>query len=179
MAANETTFLMDPGAPTLVMTRIFSAPRRVVFDAFTRCELLSRWYGPDGHAVVSCGVDLRPGGAYRLVTRDQAGKEIAVRGVFREIVPGQKLVRTWAFESRPDRSALVTTTFAELDGRTKLTATTVFKTLEDRAGYLHTGANEEAAESLDRLAELLAAEPPISPSPNASMGQGSPARPRH
>lgn len=178
MAANETTFVMDPDAPTLVMTRVFDAPRRVVFDTFTRPELLSRWVGPNGYSVVSCGVDLRPGGAYRIVTRDQAGKDYPFRGVYREIVPGQKLVCTCYLEPKADKSALVTATFTDFDRKTKVTTTTTFKSLGDRAGYLHTGANERAAESLERLAELLASGEATSWSQVASMGQGSPARPR-
>lgn len=155
MAGRRTDFVTEPGKPTVVMTRVFDAPRRLVFEAMTRPEHVKRWYGPHGYTVVSCEIDLRPGGAYRIVNRDAEGNEFGFRGVYREVVPPSRLVFTWAFEMMPDKEALVTETLDERDGKTTLTSTTIFQSVEDRDGYLSTGATKGATQSMDRLAEVI------------------------
>jgi uncharacterized protein YndB with AHSA1/START domain len=137
------------------MTRVFDAPRRLVFEALTNPEHVRRWYGPHGFTVVSCVADLRPGGAYRIVQRAPDGAEFGFRGVYREIVPPSRLVYTWIFELLPDKEALVTSTLDERDGKTTLRSTTRFPSVADRDGYLATGASEGASQSMDRLAEVL------------------------
>ncbi len=156
MAAEKTNFVMDPAKPTVVMTRTFNAPRRLVFEAMTKCEYIARWYGPHGFTVASCEIDLRPGGAYRIVNRAPDGNEYGFRGVYREIVPSARLVYTWIFELMPDKETLVTDILEERDGKTTYTSTTLFPTVEDRDGFLQSGANEGAAQTMDRLAEVLA-----------------------
>lgn len=155
MAGRKTSFVAEPGKPIVVMTRVFDAPRRLVFEAMTRPEHVKRWYGPHGYTVVSCEIDLRPGGAFRIVNRDPDGNEYGFRGVYREVVPPARLVFTWAFELMPDKEALVTETLEEHGGTTTLTSTTHFQSVEDRDGYLETGANEGASQTMDRLAEIL------------------------
>jgi uncharacterized protein YndB with AHSA1/START domain len=155
MAAEETRFAVDPAKPTVVMTRVFDAPRRLVFEAMTKPKYVARWYGRRGFAVTFCEIDLRPGGAYRIAHRAPDGNEYGFRGVYREVEPPTRLAYTWIFEPIPDKVALVTEIFDEGDGKTTLKSTMLFQTMEDRDGYLQTGANEAAAETMDRLAEVL------------------------
>src|SRR2546430_477281 len=114
------------------MTREFKAPRRLVFDAWTRPELLARWFGPRGWTVPVCEIDLRPGGAYRYVMRGPAGEEMIMRGVYREIVPPERLVCTEGYEGfsevgwRSQDETLNTAIFTEQDGRTTWTATVLY-----------------------------------------------------
>ncbi len=155
MAARKTDFVTEPGKPTVVMTRVFDAPRRLVFEALTKAEHVQRWYGPHGYDVVSCEFDARPGGTYRIVNRAPDGSEFGFRGVYREVAPPSRLVYTWVFELMPDHGAVVTTVLEERQGKTTLTSTTVFQSVADRDGYLATGANKGATESMDRLEEVL------------------------
>jgi uncharacterized protein YndB with AHSA1/START domain len=155
MAARKTEFTTPPGEPIVVITRVFDAPRRLVFEAMTRPEHVSRWYGPHGFEVVSCEIDLRPGGAYRFVQRAPDGNDYAFRGVYREVVPPARLVSTWIFEMMPDKETLVTMTLEERGGKTTLTSTMRFPTVEDRDAYLGAGAAVGASESMERLDEVL------------------------
>jgi uncharacterized protein YndB with AHSA1/START domain len=139
----------------LVMTRIVDAPPALVFQAWTEPERIKHWWGPRGYTTVSCEMDLRPGGAWRVRSRSAKGVEVAERGVFREIGVGERLVFTHAWEDaegKPGLETLVTLTFEDHDGKTKLTLhQAVFDTVEDRDGHA-----EGWGESLDMLAEYLA-----------------------
>jgi uncharacterized protein YndB with AHSA1/START domain len=153
------------GDREIVMTRVFAAPRRLVFDAWTRPELFARWFGPRGWTVPVCEIDLRPGGAYRYVMRrDDDGTEIVMRGVYREVVPPERLVTSEAFEGfseigwRPEDETVTTAVFAERDGQTTWTATVRYPSQAVRDAAL--GSDQAwggMGESLDRLAELLSA----------------------
>src|SRR2546425_5519716 len=110
----------------IVMTRDFNAPRRLVFDALTKPELLKRWLGVfGGWELAVCEVDLKVGGTYRYVWRRSSdGSEMGVRGVYREIVPPERLVCPEFFHQAWDpRAALVTTTPAQPGGRTTVPST--------------------------------------------------------
>jgi uncharacterized protein YndB with AHSA1/START domain len=138
----------------VVMTRVFDAPRQLVFEAMTKPEYIERWYGPDGYTA-TCESDLRVGGAYRIVQHAPDGSEFGFRGVHRELSPFERRVYTWIFELMPDKEALVTETFEEQNGKTTFTATTLFQSPEDRDGYLSTGATEGGAQALNRVEALL------------------------
>jgi uncharacterized protein YndB with AHSA1/START domain len=157
MGAKKTEFIVDPSQPTVVMKRIFDAPRHLVYEAMTNPAYLSQWYGPHGFSVVSAHSDLRPGGAYRIVQRSPQGHEFGFRGVNKEVVPPSRLVYTWIFEPLPDKEALVTALFEEREGKTHFTNTLAFQTLADRDGYLSSGAQEGATASMDRLDQVILA----------------------
>ena len=146
----------------IVMTRVFNAPRHLVFDAWTKPELFVRWFGPRGWTVPVCEIDLRPGGTYHFVLRGPDGSEIGMRGVYREIVRHDRLVCTEAYDGfsevgwRPEDESLVTTVLTEDDGKTTWTATVVYPSKEVRDAVIQSGMERGAAESYDRLAELLA-----------------------
>jgi uncharacterized protein YndB with AHSA1/START domain len=148
-------------APTdreIVMTRVFDAPRALVFEAFTKPELVKQWLlGPPGWSMPLCQIDLRVGGAYRYVWRHADGREMGMGGVYREIVPQERLVYTELFDEAwyPGES-LITTTLAEKEGRTTLTTTMLYASREARDAVLKSGMERGVAASYDRLAELLA-----------------------
>jgi uncharacterized protein YndB with AHSA1/START domain len=149
--------LTTRGDREIVMTRVFDAPRRMVFDAMTKPALVKQWLlGPPGWTMPVCEIDLRVGGAYRYVWRHTNGKEMGMGGVYREIVPQERLVCTELFDEAwyPGES-LVTATLAEQSGRTTLTSTILYVSRETRDTVLQSGMERGVAASYDRLAEVL------------------------
>ena len=154
----KNTGTLEVTTPTdreIVMTRVFDAPRRLVFDAFSKPELLKRWFGPRGWSLVVCEVDLRVGGGFRFVMRGPDGKQMGMRGAYKEIVPPERSVHVESFDDYPGES-LVTAVFAEQGGKTTLTATVHYASQLIRDAVLKSGMEHGAAESYDKLAELLA-----------------------
>jgi uncharacterized protein YndB with AHSA1/START domain len=144
----------------IVITRVFNAPRRLVFDAWTRPELFVRWFGPHGWTVPVCEIDLRPRGAYRYVLRGPDGAEIVMRGVYREVAPPERLVTSEVFEGftevgwRPEDETVTTAVFTERAGKTTWTATIRYPSQEVRDAALRSDtAWQGLAEALDRLEE--------------------------
>jgi uncharacterized protein YndB with AHSA1/START domain len=138
----------------IALTRVFDAPREMVFDAFTKPELLKRWFGPRGWSLVVCEVDLRVGGGFRFVLRGPEGKQMGMRGIYREIVAPERSVHMESFDDYPGESQ-VTTVLVEQGGRTMLTATVLYPSKEIRDIVIQSGMEHGAAESYDKLAELL------------------------
>ena len=155
--ASSNLALTLPSECEIVMTRVFDAPRRVVFDAWTKPEHVTHWWGRRGSTLPVCEMDFRPGGAWRFVERGRDGREHAFRGVYREIVPPERLVYTFEFEGMPGHVSVETLTFVEQDGKTTLVNTVRFESVEDRDGMLQSGMEAGATETLDRLAEYLLA----------------------
>src|ERR1700736_4686559 len=143
-----------PTDSEVVLTRVFDAPRRLVFDAFSKPELLKRWFGPRGWSLVVCEVDFRVGGGFRFVLRGPDGNEMGMRGVYREIVPHERSVHMESFDDYPGESQ-VTAIFVEQAGKTTLSATVRYPSKEVRDIVLKSGMEHGAAESYDKLAELL------------------------
>lgn len=153
----EVLKLTTQGDREIVMTRAFHAPRRLVFDALTKPELVKRWLiGPPGWSMPVCEIDLKVGGSYRYVWRHTDGKEMGVRGVYRDIVPQERVICTERFdEAWYPGEALLTTTLVEQDGKTTLTSTVLYVSKEARDGVLKSGMENGVAASYDRLAELV------------------------
>jgi uncharacterized protein YndB with AHSA1/START domain len=145
-----------PSDLEIVMTRVFDAPRDLVFEAHTSCAHMSNWWGPAKYEVVGCELDFRPGGKWRIVHRGPEAEEYAFRGEFREIVRPERIVWNFEFEGFPGSISVETVTFEEHDGKTTLTATSVFDTVEERDGMLQSGMETGAAESWDRLEAYVA-----------------------
>ena len=154
--AARTEFAISSTEPTVTMSRVFDAPRALVYRALTEPAYKSRWYGPHGYEVVSCEMAVRVGGAYRIVQRSPDGDEFGFHGEYREVVSPSRLVYTWIFEGMPDKVAVTTDVLEEEGERTRWTATTRFETLADRDGFVATGAEHGARESIDRLDAVLA-----------------------
>ncbi len=144
-----------PSDREIVMTRVFDAPRELVFEAHSSCEHLSHWWGPRRYEVVSCEVDFRPGGAWRFVHRGPDGEEYGFHGEYREIVPPERIVWTFEFEGMPGNISVETLTLEEHDGKTTLTSRAVYDNVEARDAMLQSGMEEGAAETYERLDEYL------------------------
>src|SRR3981081_1141860 len=110
-----------PSDLEIVMTRVFDAPRALVFEAHSKCEHIARWWGPQKDNF-SCDLDFRPGGTYRFVVHCPEG-ESAFRGEYREIVAPERIVQTFEFEGMPGHIMVETLTFEEQDGKTTMTST--------------------------------------------------------
>jgi uncharacterized protein YndB with AHSA1/START domain len=160
MLNSETFKVTTPSNLEIAMTRVFSAPRRLVFDALTKPELVKQWLlGPEGWTMPICEIDLRVGGAYRYVWRHADGKEMGMGGVFREIVAPERIVHSERFEQPwyPGES-LVTNVLVEQGGKTTLTLTSRFDSRETRDGVLKSGMEKGVTVSYDRLEQLLASQ---------------------
>ena len=123
MKDSGTFQITAPGEREIVMTRVFDAPRRLVFDALTQPALIQRWLlGPDGWTMPVCEVDLRVGGAYRCVwRRDADGTEMGMGGVYREVVPNRRLVFTWNLQDgTAETESVVTVILTPVAGGTEL-----------------------------------------------------------
>ena len=143
-----------PTPEQIVLTRVFNAPRTLVFDAFTKPDLLRRWFGPRGWSLVVCEVDFRIGGGFRFVLRSPEGNQMGMRGTYCEIDAPYRSVHTESFDDLPGESK-VSTELIERDGKTVLTATISYVSQEIRDAVIKSGMEHGAAESYDRLAELL------------------------
>jgi uncharacterized protein YndB with AHSA1/START domain len=155
MLNTETLNVTTPSDREIVLTRIFEAPRSLVFDAMTKPELLKRWYGCDGMSLEVCEVDLRVGGTWRHVLRMPDGTEMGMGGVYREVARPERLVSTELFDAFPDGEALATLVFVEDAGRTTFTNTLLYPSQQVRDAVIASGMEHGAAESFDRLAQLL------------------------
>jgi len=140
----------------LQITREFDAPRETVFRALTDPTLLPKWWGPRRYKTVVDTMDVRPGGKWRMRNIAADGGEHAFRGEFREIKAPERVVWTFEYEPLAGHISVETLTLTERDGRTLLTVHDVFSSKEDLDGMVQSGMESGAAESYDRLAELLA-----------------------
>jgi uncharacterized protein YndB with AHSA1/START domain len=155
--ANSDSFqATTPSDREIVLTRLFDAPRRLVFDAMTKPEHVRRWWGQlgEGYSVPVCEIDFRPGGAWRFVNRHPKG-EAAFHGVYREIAAPERVVFTEIYEPFPDVESIVTSILTEEGGKTRLTATILYPSLEVRDMVLNTGMARGAGISYDRLEDLV------------------------
>ncbi len=148
------------GERQLVIMRSFNAPRELLFQAVTTPALLCRWLlGPPGWSMPLCEVDLRVGGKYRYVWHNEDGRSMGMGGVFREIVPAERIVCTEVFdEAWYPGSGLSTLEFVERDGLTVMTNTLLYESREARDVVLQSPMDQGMALSYNRLAELLAAQ---------------------
>ena len=150
--------LTTHGDREIRVTRDFGAPRRLVFDAFTKPELVRRWLlGPPGWTMPVCEIDLRVGGAYRYLWRQEKdGTQMGMGGVFREIVPLERLVATEKFDDAwYPGEALDTTVFAESGGITTMTLTVLYESKEARDTASRSGMEYGMAVGYDRLEQLM------------------------
>jgi uncharacterized protein YndB with AHSA1/START domain len=150
--------LTTRGDREIVITRAFDAPRKLVFDAFTKPELVKQWLlGPDGWSMPVCEIDLKVGGKYRYVwRRDKDGTEMGMGGVYREIVAPERVVATEKFDqSWYPGEAVGTFVLVEQAGKTTLTQTILYESREARDGVLKSGMEKGIVASYDRLAKLL------------------------
>src|ERR1035438_2200924 len=141
----------------ILVTRDFNAPRHLVFDTFTKRELVRRWLlGPPGWTMPICEIDLKVGGAYRYVWRKQGEKDMGMGGIFREIIAPERVVATEKFdESWYPGEALNTTVFVEQGGITTTSITILYESKEARDTARRSGMEQGRAAGYPRLDELL------------------------
>jgi uncharacterized protein YndB with AHSA1/START domain len=163
----------DAAEREFVISRVFDAPRKLVFEAWTEPKHMMRWWGPRTVTNPVCEMDVRPGGAYRITMRDANGEDYPIKGFFRGVVRPERLVMTmdcsehsqkWhdmvcpnhpAGDKNPVGEILCTVTFEEEAGKTRVTVRQRFASVEIRNAMLKLGMNDGWSESFDKLAELL------------------------
>lgn len=153
-AARSTTFT-TPSDHEFVMSRVIDAPRRLVFDAWTKPGHLPHWMlGPDGWTMPVCKIDLRPGGAWRFLWRQADGSEMGMHGVYQEVSRPGRLVSTESWGGNWPET-LNTLLLAEEGGRTMITSRVRYPTKEARDAALATGMKDGVAASFERLEAYL------------------------
>jgi uncharacterized protein YndB with AHSA1/START domain len=144
----------------IVMTRVFNAPRHLVFEALTQPELVQRWLvGPPGWSMVTCQIDLNVGGTFRFVWRNHDGSEIGMHGLYQEISPPDRLVNTETFDFGCEAQSgeqLATTILTERERKTTLTCSIIYPSKEARDAIFGTDMERGVTASYNRLEELLA-----------------------
>lgn len=172
--ANTSDVTLPADAPDFILTRVFEAPRALVYKCFMDAVHLARWWGPKGMTCPVCEIDARVGGHFRIVMRGPDGTDYPMRGTFREIVPNERIVKeddtsehsaAWHDMVDPERKGqgqrridmLTTITFADAPGGTLVTIRTRFPSLKLRDGFAKAGMAEGWGSSLAKLDDLLAA----------------------
>jgi len=146
-----TTDVLKAAEPTLEVVRIFDAPRRAVWKAWTDPEEAKKWFGPRGFTIPDYTIDLRPGGSWRVCMRAPDGEEHWARGIYHEVWPPRALEYTWVWEKGDNHEMRVGAGFEELGYKTRLTLVqSDFKTREDCEEH-----RDGWTQGLDRLAEYL------------------------
>ena len=153
MPSGKTEFTIEPGKQEIHMTRVFDAPRHLVFKAHTDPELIGKWWGPRSTTAEVQELDARPGGRWRIVHTDQDGS-YGFHGVY-HTVDEDFIVQTFEFEGTPRQVLLESLTLDEIDGKTKLSAHSVFFSVEARDAMVSAGMQDGAEETWDRLEELV------------------------
>ena len=150
--------ITTPSAQEIRITRSFDAPRTLVWDAYTRPELLKRWLGAmPGWSWAECEMDVREGGKYRWVWRGPEGAELGLGGVYREVVPGERLVSTERYDQQwYEGEAVGTVEFREAKGRTTLVTTLRYASKAVRDAVLQSPATSGMESGYALLDELLA-----------------------
>ncbi len=153
----HTLKVTTPSDNEIRLTRTFDAPCKLVFDCWTKPELVRRWLsGPDGWSFVVGDIDLRVGGGYRYVWRNQSGTDMGLRGVYREIAAPERLVSNELFDQDwTGGETLCTVVFSEQGGQTTATTTVLYSSEQARNGAMQTGMEQGMAAGFDRLEAFL------------------------
>ncbi|SDR00902.1 Uncharacterized conserved protein YndB, AHSA1/START domain [Virgibacillus subterraneus] len=153
---SKTRIIAEKGTHDVVISRIFNAPRELVFKTYTDPITVPEWWGPKRYTTTVDQMDVKKGGIWRFIHRDVEGNEYAFNGVYHEISSPEKIINTFDVEGYSDFLGLVTIHFEEMPGsKTKFTETTVYQSVEGRDGMIKAGMEEGAIELLDRLEEFL------------------------
>ena len=153
---SKNNLVVDHEERAFTMSRVFDAPRELVWKVCTDPELLPKWWGPRGITTIVDKMEVKVGGVWRYIQKDAEGNEYGFNGVFKEVRAPERLAYTFEFEPMAGHVSTETITFEELpDGKTKITSRTTFDTLEDLEGMLQSGMEGGAVETWDRLEELL------------------------
>jgi len=154
MTSSGTAVVTLPTDTQILITRDFEAPKHLVFKAYTTPELIKRWWGGDRGEVTLAEVDLRVGGKWRYVMTANGGFEVGFHGVYREIIPNERIVSTEIFEGMPEGEAVSTVTLDEENGRTTLTNLSEYPSKEIRDAVINSGMEGGMQESMDHLEQV-------------------------
>jgi uncharacterized protein YndB with AHSA1/START domain len=157
--ANSDTFnASTPSDREIVLTRLFDAPKHLVFEALTKPEHVRQWWGilDERYSVIQCDIDLRPGGAWKFVGKHPQGT-VCFYGVYREIKPPDRLVFTEIYEPFPHVESVVTSVLTTEHGKTRMTVTALYPSKDVRDTVIQSGMEKGAAKSYDKLEEVAAA----------------------
>lgn len=145
-----------PSDLEITLTRSFDAPRTLVFKAMSDPALIPKWWGPHGGTTIVDKMDVRAGGEWRFRQTMSNGKWTSFYGVYREVLPPDRLVFTFEWEGMPGHVSVQTVTLEERGGQTMMTGTLRFDSVADRDGMLRNGMEKGAVETWDRFAAMLA-----------------------
>jgi uncharacterized protein YndB with AHSA1/START domain len=138
-----------------VMKREFDAPRELVWKVWTDPEMVPKWWGPRGVTTTVDKMDVKVGGEWRYVQKDEKGEEYGFRGEYKEVVAPEKIIYTFEFEPMPGHVITETVEFVDQNGKTLMIDTSTYANIEDLEGMLQSGMEGGANESMDRLEEVL------------------------
>ncbi len=156
MNSSESVTITTPSDREVMMTRVFDAPSRLIFDAWTKPEHVPHWMlGPEGWTMPVCEIDLRPGGTWHFVWHHADGRDMEMRGTYREVAPPTRLVSTesWGVDWPETVNTLVLT---EENGKTTARLSILYPSLEARDAALRTGMKDGMAQSFAYLDKLVA-----------------------
>ncbi len=151
----ETKLIAEPGKQEVVIKSSFDAPREQVFKTYIDPKLIPDWWGPANLTTNVEKWEPRPGGSWRIVQRDPQGNVSAFHGVFHEVLEPERMTWTFEYEEAPGHVTLETVMFEERDGRTEVTAKSVYQSVEDRDASVESGMEQGVREGNERLAQLL------------------------
>jgi uncharacterized protein YndB with AHSA1/START domain len=154
VASSNRAVVTLPSDTEILITRELDAPKHLVYKAWTTPELIKRWWAGDRGEVTIAEVDLRVGGKWRYVMTAHGELEVAFHGVYREIVPNERIVHTEVFEAMPEGEAVSIVTFAEKDGRTTLTVLMQMASKEIRDIVISSGMEGGVQEQMVKLEQI-------------------------
>lgn len=167
MDTSKTSFTVDRDNLQVIMSRIFDAPRELIFKIMTDPKLIPEWWGPSTYTTKIDKHEFKVGGVWRFIQRDKDGNEFAFNGVIKEIVPNEKVVQTFEFEPMAGHILTERLVLEDVGGppsssgdsgaarKTKVTNTSIFASIEDLEGMVGSGMESGATESWERLAKLV------------------------
>jgi len=154
----KTTFTVKKQELSVVMDRIFNATPEQIFKVISDPKLIPNWWGPKRFTTIVDKMDFRVGGQWRYIHKGQDGQEFSFHGVYKEIIPNQKVSDTFNYEGVPGDHEIVETMILEAlesGSKTKMTTMSVFKNIQDLEGMVGSGMESGAVEAWERLAELV------------------------
>jgi uncharacterized protein YndB with AHSA1/START domain len=144
-----------PSDSEILITREFDAPRHLVYEAWTTPELVKRWWHANRGVVTLAEIDFRVGGAWRFVAQTDDGSEVGFHGEYQDIVPNERIVSTEIYEGAPGGDGTVNTmTFAERDGRTRMTILVEAPSKDVRDAIIASGMEDGLQDALDLLEDV-------------------------
>ncbi len=152
---SEYKIVAEPGKQVVLITHIFDAPRELVWKIYTDPKLMPKWWGPRNLKTTVDKMEVKSGGSWRIVQKDPDGNEFAFHGVYHDVLPPERIVDTMEWEGMPGHVLFETVVFEDFEGKTKVTNTSIFQSVEDRDGMVETGMETGVKESNERFTELL------------------------